>query len=75
MVLNTRKMLHEGDRVSEPCWEDLSDSARGMLHKTMLLLASRFSGRIEIACVQGGVKYMSVTHTYQPKDLSLDAES
>ena len=61
--------------MSEPRWEDLSDTARIMLGKATQLLVGGFSGRIELKCSEGGVMYMSVTHTYQPRDLLPDARS
>lgn len=55
--------------MSDPTWSKIPDSGRAMLVHVASLLANGFTGRLELQCSQGGVKYMNVTQTYQPKDL------
>ncbi len=55
--------------MKDPAWSNIPESGRTMLIHVARLLANGFTGRLELQCSQGGVKYMNVTNTYQPKDL------
>lgn len=47
----------------------MKDSARGVLIYIDKLLQGNFTGKLEIECNQGGVKWVNVSSTYHARDL------
>jgi len=56
--------------IEELPWDRLSDSASDAVVELVHILAGRFTGRIEMECMEGGVRKFRDVRERQPGDLS-----